>query len=188
MDYQEHNEKIEVPKQTGVEGFLHAIKAILMLPNVKRIEISANGEVSYRYFLPKDAKTAPLKVNFESLEPYAVVRNAGKVVELPDPDQNAAIALAQLFNLASLDHLHPLALVGSPNSNLWAWYEETTSVKLPNKESLLGLPYFGDRMIEDGTLILCAGFARDGGLIDTHKSYKLCIPQQKVVNVIETHD
>ena len=188
MEYQEHNEKIEVPKQSGVEGFLHALKAILTLPNVKKIEISSNGEVAYRYFLPKDAATAPLKVNFESLEPYAVIRNAGQVTELAFPDFNAAIALAQLFNMAAQDHLHPLALVGSPNSNLWAWYEETTSIKLLNKEGLFGLPFLGDRMIEDGTLVLCAGFARDGSLIDTHKSYKLCIPQQKVVNVIEAND
>lgn len=188
MDYQEHNETIEVPKQSGVEGFLHALKSILTLPNVKRIEITSNGQVSYRYFLPKDAKSAPLKLNFESLEPYAVIRNAGLVTELAFPDHNAAVALGQLFNMAALNHLHPLALAGSPNSELWTWYEETTSIKLLNKESLFGLPYLSDRKFEDGTLILCAGFSRDGGLIDTHKSYKLCIPQQKVVNVIEAND
>lgn len=184
MDYQEKNEKIEVPKQVGVEGFLHAIKAILTLPNVKEIKITSNGEVSYRYFLPKDAKMAPLKVNFESLEPYAVVRNSGSIVELGEPDYNAAVALGQLFNMVALDHLHPIGFVSSPNSNLWAWYEETTSIKLPNKEGLLGLPFWGDRMIEDATLVLAAGFARDAGLIDTHKSYKLCIPKLKVVNVL----
>jgi hypothetical protein len=188
MDYTEHNEKIEVPKQSGVEGFLHALKAILTLPNVKKIEITSNGEVAYRYFLPKEAATTPLKVNFESLEPYAVVRNAGLVTELAFPDYNAAVAIAQLFSMAAQDHLHPLALVGGTNSDLWAWYEETTSIKLFNKESLFGLPYLGDRKFEDGVLILCAGFARDGSLIDTHKSYKLCIPQTKVVNVIEAND
>jgi len=178
MDYQEKIERVEIPKSTGVEGFLHAIKAILQLPNIQKIEISGKGEVSYRYFVPKDAKdvaTGSLKVSFETLEPYGVIRN-GKVVELMSPALNAAVAIGQLFNMASLDHLHPLALVGGANTELWAWYEGTTSIHMPTMESLYGLPFYGERMLEDNVLVLCAGFVRDGSLIDTQKSYKLCIP------------
>lgn len=185
MDYTEHNDRIEVPKSAGVEGFLHALKSILTLPNVQRVEISAKGEVSYKYFLPKDEKAVSIKIEFDSLAPYAVVRNSSSVTELALPHNNAAVAIAQLFNLVAQDHLHPLAWVGSPHSQVWAWYQMTTAITPPNQESLFGLPFWSDRMVEDGTLILCAGFAKDGGLIDTHKSYKLCIPTlQKEVNVL----
>lgn len=183
MDYQEKIEKVEIPKSTGVEGFLHAIKSILQLPNIQKIEVSGKGEVSYRYFVPKDGNASPLKLNFETLEPYAVIRN-GKVVELRSPALNAAVAIGQLFNMAALDHLHPLALVGGANTELWKWYEETTSIHPPTAESLYGLPVYGDRMLEDNVLVLCAGFVRDGSLIDTQKSYKMCIPTlSKVPNV-----
>jgi hypothetical protein len=105
-----------------------------------------------------------------------IVRNS-EVVEFTRPSLNAAVAICQLFSMAAADHLHPLGFVGSPNSALWSWYAESTGILPAVKDSLLGLPFWHERMIEDPTLILCAGFARDGSLIDTQKSYKLCIPQ-----------
>jgi len=184
MDYQEHNEKIEVPKSTGLDGFLHAIRAILKLPNVQKIEISGKGEVSYRFFTPKDAPVQELQMDFETLEPYAVIRNS-RVMEFPTPSINAAVALCQLFALASDDKLHPCGFAGSPNSNVWAWMAESTSRSIVDRDALLGLPFWSDRLIEDETLILCAGFSRDAALIDTQKAYKLCIPKlPQVPNVL----
>jgi hypothetical protein len=176
MDYEERNDKVDVPRSTGLEGFLHAIKTILTLPNIQKIEISGKGEISYRYFTPKDQGAAPLKMSFETLEPYMIIRNS-KVIEFPRPSLNAAVAICQLFAMAAADHLHPLGFVGSPNSALWSWYEQSTAIRLADQESLLGLPFWSERMLEDPTLILCAGFERDGSLIDTQRSYKLCIPQ-----------
>lgn len=176
MEYEEHNRSITVPKSTGLEGFLHAIKKILTLPNIQRIEITNKGEVSYRYFSPKDSSPEPLGIDFETLEPYAVIRNS-KVVELQKPSLNAAVSLCQLFSMAAADKLHPIGFAGGPASDVWAWYEESVSLPIGDRDTLLGLPYWPDRMFEDSVLVLCAGFARDGSLIDTQKAYKLCIPK-----------
>lgn len=178
MDYEEKIGEVEVPKHTGLDGFLHAIKEILRLPNIQKIEINKFGKVTYRHFTPKgeNSSAEPLKMNFETLAPYAVIRN-GKVVELKHPSINAAVAVAQLFSMATQDKMHPTFFVGSPDSKVWSWYEETTAIRTGDRESLFGLPFLADRMFEDEVLVLCAGFVRDGALIDTQKSYKLCIPK-----------
>ena len=147
-EYEEVTGTIEVPKNVGIKGFLKAIEALLALPRVQSINIDARGQVEYRHFVREGEGNGPLEVTFDSLMPYAVIRNS-RVVELGDPDLNAAVALGQLFNMAAADHLHPVALVGGANTHLWSWYESSTTIA-PTSElafwiaaitCVIGMPY-----------------------------------------------
>jgi len=175
-DYEEVTGTVDVPKNAGVKGFLKAIEDILRLPRVQNIAIDARGRVEYRHFLREGEPHRPLEVSFDSLMPYAVIRNS-RVIELAEPDLNAAVALSQLFNMAASDHLFPVALVGGANSRLWDWYVASTTVDPSSREDVYGVPFLTDRFLEDNVLVLCAAYTRAGSLVDTQKSYKLVIPQ-----------
>jgi hypothetical protein len=174
-DYTEINESVEVPKNTGTKGFLRALEDILKLPRVQSIEIDSRGKVSYRYFIRSGEEHAPLKTDFETLKPYAAIRNGGAIDEIGAPDRNAAMALGQLFNAASVDHLFPVAFASGANTIFWDW-AQGSGLNLTSHEELFGLPFVTDRNIPDESLILGAAFARNAALIDIRKSYKLVIP------------
>ena len=175
-DYEERKGSVEVPKNVGIRGFLAAIETILKLPRVQRIEIDARGKIEYKHFVRAGEEVVALDFEdtFDALMPYAIIRN-GTVVELVAPDQNAAVAMGQLFSMVAADHLHPVAVVGGAKSSFWNWYERSTGLKLANEEAVYGLPFLTDHLVEDNVLILCAGFARNGTIADTQKSYKLVI-------------
>jgi len=172
-EYEEVKGEVEVPKSTGIAGFLETIKAVLRLPRVQDVHIDSKGKVSYRHFV-REGESRALGMSFDSLMPYAIIRN-GTVSELPSPDPNAAIAIAQLFNMLAQDHLHPTAFVASPATMFWDWYARSIGTPASRLE-VFGLPLLHDRMVEDHVLILCGAYARAGEMVDTQKSYKLVIP------------
>jgi hypothetical protein len=176
MDYKEVTETVEVPKNTGVRGFLRVVEDILKRPRVQGIEIDARGKVSFRYFARKGEENLPLRTDFETLMPYMVVRN-GKAVELSDPSIHAPTAVGQLFDMAAVDHLYPVAWVAGSNTKLWDWYVRSTNFNPSSREEFFGLPFLTDRNIPDETLLLGAAFARGAALIDLQKSYKIVIPE-----------
>jgi hypothetical protein len=178
-EYKEINDSIEVPRNTGIEGFLRVVRDILKRPRVQGIEIDARGKVSYRYFARQGEEKLPLSTDFETLRPYMVVRN-GKAVELVDPSPHAPTALGQLFDMAAVDHLFPVAWVAGVQSRFWDWYASSTKLSLSSREELFGLPFLTDREIPDESLLLCTAFARAASLIDVQKSYKIVIPQVKL--------
>lgn len=172
-EYEEVKGEVEVPKSTGITGFLETIKSVLRLPRVQDIHIDSKGKVAYRHFV-REGEARALGMNFDSLMPYAIIRN-GTVLELPQPDANAAVAIAQLFNLLARDRLHPTAFVTSPVTAFWDWY--VRSVGEPaSRDEIFGVPLVHDRMVEDHVLLLCGAYARAGEMVDTQKSYKLVIP------------
>jgi hypothetical protein len=176
MDYKEVTETVEVPKNTGTKGFLHVVEGILKRPRVQSIEIDARGKVSYRYFARKGEENLPLNTNFDTLMPYMAIRN-GAVVELADPSSHAPTAVGQLFDMAAVDHLFPIAWAAGANTKLWDWYVDTTEFNPSSREEFFGLPFLTDRAIPDESLILGAAYARGAALIDLQKSYKIVIPQ-----------
>jgi len=174
-EYVEVTGEVEVPKNTGKEGFLKAIKDILQLPRVQGITIDARGRIEYRHYAVKGEAYAPLEVSFDTLQPYAAIRNS-TVIELTVVDPNAAIAVGKLFQQAEADRLCPVAFVGGANSRFWLWYSLTTGLASATKEELHGVPFLIDRHLDDSMLVLCAAYTRTAALIDTQRSYKLAIP------------
>lgn len=176
--YEQKTHVIQVPKNIGVEGFIKAIREALRLPRVQRIVIDELGKVTTSYFEKTGVLSrSPIAEDFfDDVSPYNIVRNT-KVVEIPYGDENCAIAAGQLFHKASLDGLLPTAFIVSPNTWLWDWYKETTRLPVDAGGTLYGLPVESDRFVGDETLILCAGYRRDGALTDTVCCYKMLIPR-----------
>ncbi len=176
-NYVEHVEKIEVPKNTGIAGFLRSLETVLRVPRVQEIKIDSKGKIQYRHLIPEDAQTAPIGIDFEDIMPYAVIRNA-KIQEVFNPGMSgASVVLARLFDCVMRDRLHPLAFVGGAQTIFWKWYEVTVGIVPAEVDELFGLPFLIDRKLEPEMLFLCAGYDRSAMLSDTQKSYKLLIPK-----------
>lgn len=173
--FTQHEEEMDVPKGSGVEGFLACVKQVLKLPRVQSINIDSRGKISYTFFLRDGEEAIKATAKFEELMPYAIVRN-GSVVEVPKASSNAAIAIAQLFRAAAIDHLYPVAFVTGALSNLWLWYEKSFNLSPDFKEELFGLPLYVDRHAPDEALLMCTAFSRHRDLSETQKTYKVLIP------------
>ena len=178
--YEEQTGKIEVPTNAGIDGFLLTIKEILQQHDyVQNIEIDSKGLVKFRYFA-QEAAAKPFSVDFEFLQPDAVIRN-GEVREILIPDgASASTIIGILFEAASRERMYPVAFASGSDSHFWDWHFQTTGIQIHSRESLYGLPFLSDRHIPDSALLLCTSFGKGASLIDTQVSYKISmgiIPQ-----------
>lgn len=172
-DYRLTTQSIDVPKSTGIEGFMHTVRELLKLPRIQRVEISARGKVTYERYVT-EGEQDPLGVDFTGIEPWHIARNAPDgVEELLLNSRNAAVIIMAVLDRATSEKLYPTCFVASPNSLLGRWYQGTTGFAMATKDFLCGLPLHLDRHIPDAALILCASFAKGGALVDTQKAYKI---------------
>jgi hypothetical protein len=164
---------IDVPKNTGIEGFMITLRELLKLTRLQSINIDAKGKVTYKRYA-EDGERQKIGVDYEGVEPWHIARNAPDgVEELLLSSPNAAVTLAAVLDRASGEKLYSTAFVASPNTILWKWYQYTTGFSLGSPSHLCGLPVYFDRHIPDSALILCASFAKEGALVDTQKAYKI---------------
>jgi len=163
---------VSVPLRTGVSGLMHAIREILKKPRVQSILIDSKARITYTCYVPDDMHDDNLGVNFEELEPSYIVQHSD-IREIQNPSRNGAAAIGQMFAAVASDHLHPLAFVSGADTNLWEWYRLTSGVDMRRSDSMYGLPIYLDRAYEDDLLLLCAGYGRDAGFVDTQATYKM---------------
>jgi hypothetical protein len=177
-EYKEVTGSIQVPNNVGIEGFLRAIKTILLKPKVQRINIDAKGKVTFtRYALVTDEEELlNAGVDFDDLQPYAVIRNA-VVQEVMLPTEPAPVVIGHLFDRAAADQMRPIAFAIGASSQFWSWYALSTGHRVGTRDQLFGLPVLTDRYIDDSIVFLCAGYGRDAAFVDTQTSYKINIPQ-----------
>lgn len=175
MSYSEEKQEIEVPPATGIPGYLKIIAGILERPRVQEIVLSRTGKITYRRFRKDDEAEVPLDIDLETLMPHAVIRNSTLEELRLINENNAAVAMGQLFTKVHLDGVSPIAFAGGPNSLLFAWHVRTTSVMLARDE-VYGLPFLADPELPNEALFLCAGYSRRSSLPDTVRSYKITIP------------
>lgn len=165
---------IDVPKNTGHEGFIHTIRQILKLSRIQSINISARGKVTYERYVAGEEPRSAIGVDFTGIEPSHIIRNAiNGVEEIILDAQNAAVILVDMLDRSRTDGFFPTAFVSGANSTFWDWYPGTTLYPLSARDSICGLPLYYDRHVPDTALILCASFTSDGALIDTQKAYKI---------------
>lgn len=179
-EYKEVTGTIRVPENTGLEGFMHTIQSILKRPRVQELKVDARGQVKYRRFLLEgESDGGPnnnFGVDFDSLQPYYVVRNSRVQEFMPPPHLSAAVVVGLMFDKVAKDQLNPLAFVTGKGTALWEWYRFTTGHAPESHDTFFGLPLLTDRHIPDTALLLCAGFGKDAAFIDTRTSYKVEIP------------
>lgn len=172
-DLQLVTHSIEVPKNTGIEGFMLTVRELLKLTRLQSINIDAKGKVTYKRYAEEDERQK-IGVDYEGVEPWHIARNAPDgVEELLLISPNAAVTLTAVLDRSSSEKLYPTAFVASPNTILWKWYLYTTGFSLGTQGHLCGLPVYADRHIPDSALILCSSFVKEGALVDTQKAYKI---------------
>lgn len=171
-DWKEDIQTISVPKNTGIEGFLHTIKELLKQPRMQEIKIDARGRVTYKRYI-RDGEDPNVGIDYEGMWPSDIVRNSEVQELVMEPGRNAAMVLTTMLDIAVAEQMHPLAFVTGQYSVLWGWYTATTRGKLQARDYLCGLPVMADRHIPDTALILCAAFGKNAAFVDTRKSYKI---------------
>lgn len=176
--FTKHEEFIDVPKGTGIAGFLRSIGEVLKLPRVQNVAITSQGRIEYSFFLREGEEKTVLTMNFEDLMPMAIVRNSD-VMEVRNRSESSAVAIFQMFNASAIDGLFPIAFVTGLSTPLWDWLETTADDKTVTQGSLFGLPIHQDRNCPDEVLLLCSAFKRDSELVEMKKAYKIDIPQVK---------
>jgi len=174
MQYEEVTRTLEVPKNVGPGGFILALKQIIQLPRVQRVEIMASGKVSYTYYKQEGAPDRPLSVDFETIAPSAIVRNT-EMIELPLVEEDTAPAVVcKMFRAVRVAGLVPIAFVTGADTAFWGWHSRAGIVAPDGaKDDAYGLPLVQDRHIPDEVLVLCAGYARSSALVDTVRSFKV---------------
>jgi hypothetical protein len=176
MEHKENVETISVPRGTGEEGFLAAIRKILRKPRVQYIHIDSRGSIKYSWIAREGENIEPLGVDFESLLPSTIVR-ANEIEEI-QPKNDAAGTVSALFNAAVLEHLHPVGFVLGGGSTFWSWHQKSVGVELKaSYREIYGLPYYVDEQMPDYVMTLCCAFTRESTLVDTRKSFKVILPQ-----------
>lgn len=180
-DYREVTGTIEVPANTGIDGFLKTIRELLKRPRLQEIVIDARGKVTFRRFAKNGENYGDPNNNFgvdlSDLSPYNVIRNAQVTECIPPDGLSAPVIVSIMFDRVAKDRLIPLAFATGANTALWAWYQYTTGYSFETRDRFFGLPILFDRQLPDTALLLCAGFGRDAKFIDTQVSYKVEMPR-----------
>ena len=177
MPFVEREYEVEIPKGSGRPGFLKAIDTILKLPRVRSIHVDSNGKITCaRMVEESDPFSSDIGVNFETMTPYAIVRNRSIVELAVEPDDSPDLILFRLFKMAEMRQLSPIAIVTGPNTELAAWLTGRANEfeKMENSQ-FFGLPVFRDRAVEDNVMLLCAGYDRGGSLPDTQMAFKIVL-------------
>ena len=162
---------VNVPLNTGVDGFLLAVRKVLELSRVQGIQIDAKGTLIYkRYVANDDGET--IGVDYEGIEPWHIIRNS-ELLELRDLPTSAASRVVCLMDAARSEQLYPTGFVTGADTSLAAWFRESSGITLRTDKALCGLKVYVDRHVPDSALILTAAYSPTAGLVDTVKSYKV---------------
>lgn len=176
-EYREVTKSIDVPPNTGIDGFLLTLRQVLRKPRLQQITVNARGRVSYSRYVRDGEPEEMSGLTFDDLQPYHIIRNADLQEFMPPEDLPASTVIGMMFDQVVQDRLHPIAFASGAETALWSWYQYTTGHAVVGRRQLFGLPLFLDRQIPDSVLLLCAAFGRDATLIDTQTSYKVEMPQ-----------
>lgn len=175
-DYQEVTDTIKVPRNTGLDGFLHTVRTLLSKSRVQEIRIDARGTITCKRYAKEGDTERNIGVDFTELEPSAVVRNTLVEEVLVLQEVPAAVVIGGLLDMVAVAQLVPLAFVTGAASAVWDWYRFSSGVALKNREYLHGLPMYTDRLIPDTALVLLSGLGRGASVVDARRSFKIEIP------------
>jgi len=176
-DLEQVEESIQVPPNTGVDGFLLAIRKILRLGRVQGINIGPTGKVTWTRLILGTPSADPLKELegpelFDTVRPYFIITH-NEIVEL-DVHADPLQGIARLFQKAATQGMYPVAWVSGTRSLFWDWHASATGMAPPgNRGEAYGLPLLYEEKIPDDVLILCTAHERGGAMIDVKLSFKL---------------
>lgn len=183
-DYRQVERTVSVPPESGVDGFLLAIRNILSLSRVTELKVHGKCEVTYtRWVRSEDEANANLRMDFESVTPFNVIRN-NEIVDygIVSDYHIPTVVLCNLIHKLAEDHFYPTAFVIGANSGFFDWLE-SGGVSLPkNANRVLGYQLLRDRFVDDVTVLLGAAYGPGGSIIDTRVTYRLLLPMKGAVD------
>jgi hypothetical protein len=168
---------IEIPKSTGIDGFLLVLGSVLKLPRVSDINIEATGVVKVKRWLrEEELADSTIQFDFDSVSPYSIIRN-GEVqdVGFATEDKTPLWWIGHLFLQAQQDHMHCVSFVTGADVVVFNW---CAAEDLRFRDELFGLPVLRDRFIDDDVLLLCTSYGQETRMVDVRKSYKLTLPTE----------
>jgi hypothetical protein len=175
-EFKEQSDTIDIPRGTGVDGFITTIAGILKMPRVQYIHIDGNGRIKYARVVRKGEEISHLNPDFSQLQPSFIIRHAS-LKELPE-EKNAAYAITQMFLRAAIDKMYPVAFVSNPLTRLWDWFRDSTGIDLSiTPDVLFSVPLILDEGIPPYVLVLCTAFLPNATMIETRTCYKITMPQ-----------
>lgn len=172
MELREQTSNIDVPKNTGIEGFVLTIREILKRPRLQEIRIDARGKITYKR-LVQDGEDQPLNVDLETVTPKGVMTRALLQELVLPPNLPAAVSISKMFDRFTIDQVQPLVFVSGTGTIFWEWYEATTRSALYARTHAFGMPFVLDRDIPDTALLLFGTTLGSASLIDTTHILKL---------------
>jgi hypothetical protein len=174
-DFEKREMVIKVPRNTGVDGFVQALRGILGLSRVTEIRINTKGEFWFTRHVRPDEELVPIKIDFGSVTAAAAIQG-GDVVEVDPagPDEPAPVAIARLFAEMHRDVLAPVAFVVGPRSRFPAWHKASSGISVG--DWAYGARVLQDDELPEETLVLCAAYSPGGSLVDVRRSYRMAMP------------
>lgn len=169
----EQTRTVEVPQNTGVQGYLTAIEQIIAQPRVQRVVLESNGRVTYTRLVSDDDDVAPHNVDFEHVLPYAIIRQVEIVEESFPISYTACAVVAGLVDKACVAGYYPICFVTGVHSQLWEWLRVRSGLTISVTELLYGYQVYRDQEVPDEVLILCAGNKGAHAVIDTRIAIKV---------------
>lgn len=172
---------VEVPKSSGIDGFLKLIRTILGLGRVQYINISANGVVEYKYLRPSESSESNINPEqfFDDIAPSHLIRSVTAMREISVPEGAHALELLhRMMRAAHVDGVHPIAWATGADSVLVKWLVNRSCLSEEQVfpcDVLCGLPVYGDRMLPDEALVLCAGQEQAAELVSMTHAYKIAM-------------
>lgn len=176
-------ETFEIPKSTGLSGFLSVISSILKQPMVQLIEVTPS-KVRYKRMVQEGSNSMPLEIELETLTPYAVLRNCREIYEFEFDDKldftkNVFLVLFTMFREVNEEQLYPICWMSGTRSLLFDHIKAATDRRWRDADDFMGLPFRTDAQIEDNILILCAGANQSRENVDVEYAFRLLLPEVK---------
>jgi hypothetical protein len=174
-------ETTEIPKGSGIDGFLLVIKHILIMPRVQSITIDGRGKIHMKRYARKDEPTVQSMLDLATVEPATIaMANTIEEVVYDQHDLRGAIDIVcMLMSKASVDKLYPVCFLAGVQTPLFDWIRKTSMFTF-SPDSLMGFPVHLLRTIPDDTLLLCTAFGPRASVVDIRHTYKVALPLYNV--------
>lgn len=173
MSLCERTKTVEVPSNTGIEGFIHVVRLVITMPRVQKLTVDKSGRVTYTQLTPEGEEERNVGFDLSHLAPYHIIRNV-RMSEVSYPESMTPTAvIATMFDVVSFSGYTPIAFVASPSTILWSWLYLGDDLELKQRDTLYGLPLLVDKQVPDTALVLGAGTGGSTALIDTKWSVKV---------------
>lgn len=177
MNFSKVEDKLQVPANTGIEGFILLFRKILTTPRVQHIAVNVRGEVTVQRLVADEdpsVDVGPLEIDFGPLQLPAIVQRAEAVsIDQPLglPDERI---IPYLLSAVQDAHLYPTLFVVQSCSAFRKWLTETTGCVFAGGCFGLGLEE-DPTLPEDALLLLAAPEPSNVPLNATHK-FRAALP------------